>query len=1058
MTSMAVYLLITSQMLLMTSLRAAVAFDCSLDNNAMSPEDPFVFYGQILRLCCNVTGAAERDVTHPDDVIFYRLDVPLTGGNVTWGSAAKGEVCWQGVLEEEEGREGGGGGREAHNEFSLQGTFYYCRLKPGGSGNDTHNHTHGNNTHTHTHAHAHHRHGPCLGFQSVQTDRSLWTEVQKDSVWCVTELGKMHCDWRDITPRFLHPHRVSSPRLLYGFPRADKDCQDVRCDGTRCVCSLQQGTDFQLNSHFSLQMSVLWHYLLDDSYGPPVPVPPAFLNVTVRPWTRVKAPAPRGLNVTSPHPHCVRLTWQGEGGGEGKGESLEDSGGGRGEGGKRGGGGGGGGTPTSFYIYRLTVEDGEGQRRSTPEDEEFMEDNSFPDLSREVCGLSPFTAYTVSLKRRANHSHVWSDVIHSTVRTRMAPPDRSPEVAPGYLLGSNKEVTVFWQAIPESSANGPRVGYKVKVTMNSSGRGSRRSEEGEGGGEGGTTGPVVVSASVTNATSLTFPSLLLSSSPTTSSSSASPNLLPELQVLALNDAGPTASATVLALDPWRDGAKNVRAIVERVAHEEMTVNITWLPEPSRDHSYTVLWCLSGGHNTSFPCRDDLVQWRTVAPSSTSFMSHEVPAEWAGRVMFGVSLSQPTAQPPTASGFRLSPCLYHRHTDGTLRVLYASGCEDSPVTYVVSGQVPSLVIGVSVPMGLLCIVICVTAVRRRYRYRKEKFSSNFQQTAFAYRGESGRELLSTSYTSSPSAAQNGRPEVRNCAGQEEETTRGARGSWWRGRGSRSGGDNQYHHHHHHHHHQHPPPSVTDALDTASMLPPSYARLYSHQKTAGQSLATATPTPTPNPTPTPPHPTTSSQTDPRSPSSEEELPMPFTSSSSSVEDALELLNAVLDLSAVEEEEAEAEEEEEETETTQVFPRGQRDSITHHRYVRCAVGSDELLADSNPANTSRGRDSTDDGAGVAGSPGVVTEGETCRLLRSGADDAGDGGDDDGGDDSDSCSSEPEPESRRWWSSPGPSSGCVAGGGGGIEQHQAGTTARGETGQSPLSSFTGTYVGWKQ
>ncbi|KAL8573990.1 hypothetical protein ACOMHN_029437 [Nucella lapillus] len=618
---------------------------------SMTPEDPFVFFGDPLRLCCKVT-QAERNVTNPDDVMFYRIDSDVTGGQVSWGDEENTSVCWEHQLKEKEDEEG-----EESAKSILHGTFYYCRLRPAEGQNETY--------------------GQCLGYQSVQSDRiscvqselcghpgSLWRVVQQVTVRCVTEDGQLQCQWPDITDRFLYPRRLALPRLLYGHTRADNDNCTVTCEGGVCrSCRLQQGRDFQLHDDFVLHVSVQWRYMPDTLYGDPLHTPrPKYHNITLSPRERVKLSAPKDVTVTSPRPRCMQLTWL-------PGETA--------------------GATTLIYWLTIRAEGGQ----LPVKDEEFAERNmSVPSASREVCGLFPFTVYVLSLQRRADYSDVWSDGIHTSAQTLMAPPDESPEIAPGYLIGPDQLLTIFWKPISENTTNGPDVQYMVNTSRPAVKEGDDHR---------------VLSSLLTNSTHLSVAG--------DQWRRGDGHMV--LHVQAVNQAGPAGNSSRLTLDLTSDGAKKVRGIVEKETKDQMTLNITWHPEQSRDYSYTVHWCLRTGPNSN-DCHSQL-QWRTLEAKRAWYIQQMVHC-CVQMVHCCVSdsallwLRWCTAVVRWCTAVMVHCCVQMVHccsqmvhccvSDGALQMLYSSGCKETPQTYTGSGLSRSLLVTVLAVSGTVAVTL------------------------------------------------------------------------------------------------------------------------------------------------------------------------------------------------------------------------------------------------------------------------------------------------------------------------------------------------------------------
>ncbi|KAL8586106.1 hypothetical protein ACOMHN_065069 [Nucella lapillus] len=203
----------------------AAPLNCSRKENYMtSPDNRHVFVGDNLTLCCDIPQAL-RDVIVPENVTFYRRDMPLSAAQgLRW--TANGSTVCLGVRITE-----------------VRRVNYYCtvllsKYKPAGPGSVE----------------------KCLGYRFIRSDERSGSVLDNVDVDCVKESFTLTCTFLNLSEAsFAKPDDVQLA-VLYrsnvGPNEADQLCTNCTLK-QECTCTLEQeGIDFDMYSNFTLNLTL----------------------------------------------------------------------------------------------------------------------------------------------------------------------------------------------------------------------------------------------------------------------------------------------------------------------------------------------------------------------------------------------------------------------------------------------------------------------------------------------------------------------------------------------------------------------------------------------------------------------------------------------------------------------------------------------------------------------------------------------------------------------------------------------------------------------------------
>ncbi|XP_070194484.1 uncharacterized protein [Littorina saxatilis] len=611
----------------------------SYEDNGMTPEAPFVFVGETLRLCCNVT-RAYRDVTAPSDVMFFAKDEAVREAEIGWQPGSRSVVCMEYAVE--------------HTPFKLK--KYYCNVSvppPSPPQHRLHQQ----------------QQQQCLGYQIVRTDYSPKSLMENFQVECVLEEVNLTCVFADVKQRGIVPQR--STLSVHFSRRGTQRALDVTCRQGTCSTTLWQGTDFFLPEIVSFNITLT--YTVTDAGTWNDNHTYHFTNITqsgahvfqITPSQRVRVPPPRQLSVTSLNASCLHVTWRVV--------SWEQ------------------------LHWRLVLFS---PRNTSILKEEALEGKNL--TSYQLCDpdISPFTLYNVTLSCRRGSSQVWSHVTATSVRTPMAPPDGSPDLAPGYSFRGEHEAVFYWKPV---SANGPKLDYQVTITT------ARQHTA---------TPSPRPQRTVHLTTNVTHVSVRVDDLDLDAGS--------EVHVQAENAAGGGRVVSAIRLAPGLDEGPELLAIVEKEKADFVTLNITWPAALSSFiDSYTVFWC---AHSTRVPgdCKGE-VAWQSV-PANTTWYSLAVRSS-AWPVTYGVSTQYSVGDSILTTGFRFSACFFTRDNAGTLQAVYSQGCNGKMLAVSYFREplyVAAAFVVVGCLAGISCCALVVTGARAasaRFRQAEQKFAKH-----------------------------------------------------------------------------------------------------------------------------------------------------------------------------------------------------------------------------------------------------------------------------------------------------------------------------------------------
>ncbi|KAK7485255.1 hypothetical protein BaRGS_00023506 [Batillaria attramentaria] len=457
----------------------------------------------------------------------------------------------------------------------------------------------------------------CLGYQNVLVDdRPLPVE----SVDCVMEAGILTCSFAkpSTTQHFLFPDRLSVD--VFYWPDGMEDRQSscpLSCGDNHCVCTLNPGTPFNLGQVYKMNVTVTYNIT---RYDGSQTLRSFFSDFIVKPKDVVKVSPPRELLVTAASPYCFNITW----------------------------------VVTSILyntsLFRLSLQSGLHKQPV-----EYV----FPDnvTSQEVCGLTPFTTYNVTLQTRPRYSKLWSDPARASNTTLATVPETPPELSQGYALTDDNTAIFYWKPIPQNTVHGPGLHYIVHVLGQDTSQVPKvKADEGE----------VLLRRNFTSTQfHISLDKLRLKDRKQV-----------YVKVHAGNDVGRSENASLLYLGKSTGGVREVRAVLEQDlnhTHDRMVhVNISWLPGTPHPVSYTIFWCRQRDQ-AGDTCDDrEAVKWRSVGRETTWYIL-TLEKSLLGQLIYGVSQQYLHNEVKVTSSFRFHACVRARDKSGSLK-LY--NCEDT----------------------------------------------------------------------------------------------------------------------------------------------------------------------------------------------------------------------------------------------------------------------------------------------------------------------------------------------------------------------------------------------